>query len=86
VLDVRNSEPHASADEVIEGVSITIVDGMIIQPFNWHFGGDWQFRYVFNEKTSESDFPGNCNVWMHRDSRGRPAECEVTLRAEVGFE
>ncbi len=68
----RYGEADASADHVVEGVGIAVVDGLVVEAVYGHFGGNGQLGDVGDEEAREGDLPWHGDVGVNRDSGGRP--------------
>jgi hypothetical protein len=65
-----DSKPNASADQVVEGIGVAVVNGRGVQAVNWHFRGNWQLWNVVHQEARKGNFPRDGNIRVHRDSGG----------------
>jgi hypothetical protein len=69
-MNARYSETDTCADQVVERISVALVNGLGVQAIGWHLWRNWQFGYVGAEGASEGNFPGDCDVGMDLESGG----------------
>ncbi len=79
----RYGKADASADHVVEGVSVAVVDGLVVEAVYGHFGGNGQLGHIVNEEAREGDLPRHCDVGVNRDSGSRPDRISAGKRERV---